>query len=246
MKINNFGQRNLMTWTQRALSILLPLSLTSCAFFSPNPEDNTYQYLTGEGVESASPDQFEKALTRATDMAGGNYTVSAYPYTESYLKSLSNHQAHIRGFNPIEAQKYLESLQVKFNKGRTCFNFRYEVLRFNQSSELKNWQIILLDKTGLEYPLTWDKEDLKKAPVMTRVLRSGDNLEQWLGDGVACTTAEPQLNSGFGLKVKPSYVQFPFDATAKIYWEFPEIKIVDGKEVKVEGKKKSFKPYRGW
>jgi hypothetical protein len=81
---------------------------------------------------------------------------------------------------------------------------------------------------------------------MTRKIRSGDRLEQWLGDGVACTYAKPQLNKGFGLKIKPNFVQFPFDSTAKLFWEFPEIKIVDGEEVKVEKKKRSYKSYRGW
>ncbi|MCF8059050.1 MAG: hypothetical protein K9K67_07125 [Bacteriovoracaceae bacterium] len=232
-----------MKWT---LKIFLLFSLVSCAFFTRNPKDRTFEFLTGKGVEAASPEQFEKALARTTYMAGGNYQISAFPYTESYLKSLAKNHTHTRGLTPIESQKYLKSLQEKFSEGKTCFKFRYEVLRFNQSAELKNWQIILLDKTNQEFPLTWRNGDLEKAPVMTRVLRSGDNLEQWLGDGVACTNAEPHLNSGFGLKVKPSYVQFPFDSTAEIYWEFPEIKIVNGKEVQVEKKKKAFKSYRGW
>lgn len=228
------------------LTLLLTIGLSSCAFFKPIPDDQTYQYITGKNVENASPSQFEKALTRSRSMAGGNYIVKAFPFTDSYLEALVRQQSRQRGLTSIEENKVLKKLKSEYTKDKTCFQFRYEVLRYDQSSRLENWKLSLLDSKDEEFPLTWQESDLERAPVMTRVLRSGDKLEQWLGDGVACTFAKVKLNSGFGLKVQPNYVQFPFDSVAKIYWEFPEIKVINGKEVKVEKQKKSYKSYRGW
>lgn len=236
MKLNSY----------KPLLLALPL-LSGCAFFSSKDSDLTYKYLKGEGVETAKPSEFEKVLSREMYMAGGNYHIVAFPYTSSYVKSLALEQASLKGLSAEETKKIQEFLEDKFTSERTCFNFRYSVLRFNQVAQLKDWRITLLDKKGDEYPLKWKKVDLEKSPVMTRVRQSGDHLEKWLGDGVACTEAQPILNSGFGLKVRPQYVQFPFDSYGDLYWEFPEIKMVDGQEVEVQtGKKRNFKTYRGW
>ncbi len=229
-----------------SLPLVCLIATSSCAFFGPKPEDRTLEFITGKGVEKATPSEFEKVLTRSSSMSGGNYIVSAFPYTDSYLKAVARHQRQHRGLTPLEEKQVLEKLQKQYTENKTCFQFRYEVLRYDQSSRLENWKLSLINSKDEEFPLTWQEEDLERPPVMTRVMRSGDRLEQWLGDGVACTFAKTKLNSGFGLKVRPNYVQFPFDSIAKIYWEFPEIKVVDGKEVKVEKKKKSYKAYRGW
>lgn len=219
---------------------------SSCAFFAPAETDLTYKYLKGEGVEEAKPQEFEKVLSREMYMAGGNYHIVAFPYTNSYVESLAREQAHLKGFSPSERDRILHHLKEAFTERRTCFNFKYGVLRFNQVAKLKDWRVTLLDKDGQEFPLKWKEKDLEKAPVMTRVNRSGDNLEKWLGDGVACTDAQPRLNKGFGLKVRPQYVQFPFDSYADLYWDFPEIKIVNGEEVEVKKKARNYKGYRGW
>lgn len=233
--------------TLRFYTLPLILLLTSsCAFFSPAPEDQTFRYLTGQGLKSPTPKEFEKALSREREMAGGNYFVKAYPFTEAYLKAKAREQAEIRGLNALQEQKVLDNMREKFTKDKTCFHFNYEVLLHQASSRLEHWKLNLIDETDQEYPLEWKKEDLNRSPVLTRKIRSGDRLEQWLGDGVACTYARPKLNKGFGLKIRPNYVQFPFDKTAELFWEFPEIKVVDGKEVKVEKKKRSYKSYRGW
>ncbi|MCR9205458.1 MAG: hypothetical protein NXH75_12825, partial [Halobacteriovoraceae bacterium] len=171
----------------------------------------------------------------------------AFPYTSSYVRSIANQQAQLRGLSQSEKNQILAHLEKKFTERATCFNFKYSVLRFNQVAQLKDWKITLLDKLGNEYPLKWRNGDLEKSPIMTEVQQSGDLLEKWLGDGVACTDAKPVLNSGFGLKVRPQYVQFPFDSYGDLYWDFPEIKVVDGEEVEVfKGKKKNYKSYRGW
>lgn len=228
------------------LGLTLPL-LSNCALFSSKDTDLTYKYLKGEGVESAKPAEFEKVLSREMYMAGGNYHIVAFPYTNSYIRALANEQAQLKGLSKAEKKQILDHLSKKFTERNTCFNFKYSVLRFNQVAQLKDWKITLLDKLGQEYPLKWKNGDLEKSPIMTQVQQSGDRLEKWLGDGVACTEAKPVLNSGFGLKVRPMYVQFPFDSYGDLYWDFPEIKMVDGEEVEVfKGKKKNYKSYRGW
>lgn len=240
------GHNGGMKTIQFTLLLSSVVLISSCAFFSPAPEDQTYRYLTGEGLSEAKPKEFEKALSRERNMAGGNYLVKAYPFTEAYLVAKAREQANLRGLNAIEEQKVLDALREKYTADKTCFHFNYEVLLHDKSSRLEHWKLNLIDDKDQEYPLEWNSDDLKRSPIMTRKIRSGDKLEQWLGDGVACTYAKPSLNKGFGLKITPNFVQFPFDKTAKLFWEFPEIKIVEGKEVKVEKKKRSYKSYRGW
>lgn len=221
--------------------------LTSgCALFSSSGPDRTYTYLTGKGLKNPSSMEVMDALTRDSSMSGGNYQIKAYPYTYTLIEAMVREAAEQRGLNPEQQKSLKENLTKKFLAQKTCFHFNYQVLRFNKSSQLKNWKLAILDKKDQEYPTDWNGDDLKVSAVKTKKVVAGDRLDQWLGEGTACTSATPALKSGFGIKVTPDFVQFPFDKSAKIYWEFPEIRIVDGEEEVVEDKKKSYRSYRGW
>jgi len=225
------------------VSILL---LNSCALFSPNSKDKTYSYLTGVGLNNPMPEQVKKALTRASSMSGGNYQFKAYPYTYTLVDSMVREAAAQRGLNEKQQMDLRNRLEKKYLADRTCFHFSYEVLRFAESSRLQDWKLSIVDVSEQEFPAQWLEEDQLKKPVRTKKIVAGDKLDKWLSDGAACTEASPKLSSGFGIKVTPKFVQFPFDKTAKVYWEFPEIKMIDGQAQEVEGKKKNFRTYRGW
>jgi len=224
---------------------ILPL-LSSCALFSPNEPDETYRYLTGQGLENPKTVDIKNALMRDLSMAGGNYSLKAYPYTRTLVEAMSREKADLLGLPPKHIERYAKQMEKDFIDDKVCFYFEYEVLRFEKASRLENFKLALLDKEDQSYPLQFIEEDLGKQPGLSKVLRSGDRLPKWFGSGIACTKANPSLNKGFGLKVEPTFVQFPFDKMASMYWEFPEIKIVDGKEVKIHKKKKNYKSYRGW
>jgi hypothetical protein len=220
--------------------------LSSCSFFSPNPKDRTYSYLTGKGLKNPTTDEIKTALLRNSSMSGGNYQFNAFPYTYTLIDAMVRETTQLRGLTKDQQQTLKDSLEEKYLLDKTCFNFSYEVTRFEQSSRLQDWSLAIVDKEDQEFATQWSDEDLKKKPVVSKRNVAGDKLNKWLSSGVACTQASPKLASGFGIKVTPKFVQFPFDKSAKLFWEFPEIKIVDGQAQEVEGKKKSFRSYRGW
>lgn len=224
--------------------LILPFFVLSCGTSSTKIPDTTYKFINNEKMDklinSVSPAEVEKVLSREIYMAGGNYHISAFPYTHSYIEALSNEQARLKGLNSKEKEKFSRHLNQSLVKNKLCFNFKYSVLRFNQVSRLKSWKIFFFDNAGNEYPLSWKQDSMEKAPIVTFVQQSGDKLEKWLGDGVACTTANITLSSGFSLKVIPQYVQFPFDSYAQLYWDYSEGEQAPGK------KQRGFKSYRGY
>lgn len=225
--------------------IIIPL-VTSCALFSPKEEDHTFHYLKGDVPPETTPSEFEKVLARSTSMAGGNYQISAFPYTEGLVKALAKDHANTHGLTESDYDKLKSYLNEQLIEAKTCVHFQYEVLLHEKASKLNDWQLFLVDKNNQEYPLQWNEADLERPPVLTRVTRSGDYLEKWLGEGTACTDAKIDFISGTAVKAQPAYVQFPFDASTKIYWEYPEFKVIDGKEIKIEDRKRNYKSYRAW
>ncbi|MEC7277730.1 MAG: hypothetical protein VXV96_15520 [Bdellovibrionota bacterium] len=227
-------------------SLFLLTLLSGCALFSPNKDDHTYLYLNDMAPASTSSDQYKSALSRDLSMAGGFYEVSAFPVVVGYVKAQAREQSSLRGLSQKQHQQILSKLKEEFIDDKLCFTVSYQALRFDKVSHLKNWKVFFQNPKGESIPLSWHKEDLNKEPIKGKVMKSGDNLDSWSGSGTACTTLKTELSNGFALKVMPDYVQFPFDSTAEVYWEFPEMVEKEGKKVWKEEKKKSFKGYRGW
>ncbi len=223
--------------------------LSSCSFFSSHKsQDRTYSYLTGKGLVNPTTQEIKQALVRESSMAGGNYQISAYPYTHTLIEAMVREAAQQRGLNSEQQKEMKTSLENLYLIDKTCFHFAYEVLRFKLSSRLENWKLFVVDKAEQEYTTTWNAPDLVKAPILSRKIVSGDKLEKWQSSGVACTPATLKLTSGFSVKVAPEFVQFPFPKSVRVYWDFPEIEIVDGQaqEVPTEKKKRNHRSYRGW
>ena len=226
-------------------SILIISFLSSCSFFQSKKPDDTFLYLRGE--KKADAETYEKKLTRSTTMGGGFYSIAARPITSSYLKAVNQKLADRRGLTNDEKQYAQTKANENFLHNKTCFHFEYEVVRFEEASQLKNWKIFYVDKNGGDILLTWKESDLNTPAVRSKSYRAGERHNTWLGKGSACASFTTDFKSGFALKVKPDFVQFPFSSETLITWDFPE-KVIDyqGKEVWTEDRRKTHKGYRGW
>lgn len=233
------------------LVYLTLLLLCSCAFFQERAHDETYLYLKGDKPE-ASVEEYEKSLTRKASMGGGYYQVEARPMIAPYLKKKLEQRASLRGFNGKEKAEALKKLEATYLSDKTCFEFTYEATRFDQVAQLKNWSLSYVEPKGDTYPLEWLQNDLKKSSIKGETNKGGIELPTWLGSGVACGHFKTAFDSGFALKVKPEYVQFPFDSYTLLSWDFPKkIQVKNDETGKVEEKwedkkAKSYKRYRGW
>jgi len=222
--------------------------LSSCAFFRPKGEDRTYFYLTGKDITSESTsEQVVNVIGRSMTMAGGNYEVQAYPITRSLLQVEARELARSRGLTEEQVEKVTLTHEQEFLAQKTCFNISFAVVNFEQTSELEDWKIHFIDAGQDEYPMLWRSEDLKRRSVRTKIQRQEGNLDRWLGHGIVCTDSPFPLEKGFGLKITPKYVQWPFPASQKLRWEFDYLEINDlGEEVEVKKLKQDYQPYRGW
>ncbi len=227
------------------------LLLTSCAFFQSKPFDETALYLSGQKPE-ASVEEYEKNLTRNTSMGGGYYQITAKPLVKPLIIKRFEQTASLRGFSPKEKEKALAKINESFLVDKTCFEFQYEAVRFSQVANLSNWELSFINANGDTLPLKWQKEDLKRPSVKSKTYKAGLSQPTWLGQGIACGNFQTDFKSGFALKVKPAFVQFPFSSNTLLSWEFPErIKIKDSETGRIEEKweekkKRSYKRYRGW
>lgn len=228
--------------------IIFPLLFTSCALFRPTPVDRTYVFISGRGIKSdTTSEEIINHIGRSMNMSGGNYTVKAYPITRELLKAQTLELARQRGLSDEEIQKIELNHEQEFLLRKTCFNVSYAALNHVANANLIDWKIHFIDANNDEYPMLWRAEDLKRMPVVTKVQRQEGNLDQYLNQGIICTDNQFNLEKGFGLKVTPKFVQWPFPATENLLWEFDYIEVNDkGEEVEVKKTKQNYQPYRGW
>ncbi|GAB4020580.1 MAG: hypothetical protein Fur0010_23200 [Bdellovibrio sp.] len=234
----------------RQLGSLLTLTLiiNSCAYFAPAPQDRTYFYLTGKDVKpETTSDEIIKNIGRGISMAGGNYKVEAYPVTRELLLAQTRELARQRGFTQEEIDKINLTHEQEYLLQKTCFNFSYAVTNVEQTAYPQDWKIHFIDHGNDEYPMLWTEADLKKLPVKTKLMRQEGNLDRWLHQGILCTDQNFDLSKGFGLRITPKFVQWPFPASEKLLWEFDYIVVNEqGEEEMVKTQKQNYQPYRGW
>lgn len=222
--------------------------LSSCAFFRPKGEDRTYYYLTGKDINpETTSEQVVKVLGRGMTMAGGNYDVQIYPITRQLLEVEARELARSRGLTDEQIEKVNLTHEQEFLVQKNCFNVSFAVINFEQASELNDWKLHFIDAGLDEYPMLWRQEDLKRRSVRTKIQRQEGNLDRWLGHGIACTDNHFPLEKGFGLRITPKFVQWPFPASQKLLWEFDYLETNEqGEEVLVKKVKQDYQPYRGW
>ena len=131
----------------------------------------------------------------------------------------------------------------KYFNNKTCLRFIYSVVHFEKASQLKDWNIQFITHKGITFSMTWQSDHTL---FKTSVFKGGLELDQWIGEGVACVDVAFDLTKEFGVQVKVAYVQFPFDDQARYYWEFDRIKMIDGNKVIIPSSKRKYQRYRGW
>jgi len=240
------------------ISILI--LLTSCTH-SPLNEKLVSTYLTQIPENLPGHYEMKSVLNKNISMAGGDYLVSATPFTKAYVHAMASDLTDERHLTTADSKKLLTHLKEKFLTDKVCFQIETSVLKFEKAAKLSDWKLFFVTKNNTEYPLKW----IKVNPSIKRnKQRSGDKLISWLSDGTVCSVNKVGFYDSFFLKVKATYSPFPFSTTALLHWPiFKEYRKTKnlllpaknqvGKEIKEskkeENEKKyrdSYKSYRGW
>ncbi len=220
------------------------LSLSSCAIFIPKKESEHHIYpLLTKKTTRFSTDQIQSILTKSHSMAGGNYQISAFPLTQSYIHSKVRDLTNNKHLTKEQQLALTAQLEKRWILDKTCMQFHYEVVRFDQAKNLKDWQLTLIDSNKVTSSLNWEKMPV---PIQSEIQRQEGKLEKWINDGVACTSPAVDLTAGFSLKVRPSFVQWPFQSEKKMAWNFSHYKKDEGKKILIPKKKQVKERYRGW
>lgn len=231
------------------LLIASMLFFSSCALFTNGKKELSDRYLTGLGLSNdVKSEAIKEHLTRELTMGGGNYTISAYPYSEALIEAMVRETSSIRGLSESAQKSLRKELQTNYGPGKSCFQFDIGVRRFLQLAHLKEWQIEVIDGGEMMSKLSWRESDLER-PVMV------SNFNDFQGphplhqlSGVACSEVPLNLKDGFTLYITPSFMNFPFPKSGEIVYSFANYAVSEeGEVIKVkeaeEAKKKS---YRGW
>ena len=107
-------------------SVVFSLFLTGgCSHSDKSKKYDALKYLTADKNQRIPAQEFEEALSREVYLAGGNYHIVAFPYTNAYLSSLVNERAKAKGFSDKDKKETLKRLKERFISKKTCFKFRY-------------------------------------------------------------------------------------------------------------------------
>lgn len=251
------------------LTLALVLLISSCATNSFD-EKRSSTFTTQIPEELPSHYDLKKVLSRKIKMAGGDYEVTALPYTESYIKALALDLTDERHLTPKDSKKLLAELRKRYLDKKVCFLVSTSVLKFEKAAKLTDWRLHYIPKSKTEFPLKWIQTEVA---IKHHKQRSGDKLISWLNEGTVCSTNELSFNDSFFLKLKATYTPFPFSSESLLYWHVfkkdrkaeiltlqnqvapykagqPAVKKqenkVEDKEEKEEDYRPAYKKYRGW
>ena len=216
----------------------------SCSLFQYVEKDSSPKYVQKNDL-SYSSHHIKKQLKRKTTMAGGQYEISLWPYTYSYITSLTREISSLRSLQSSESQKLFDRLEKNLLKNKTCFQFNYNVERFEEVKNIESWELVLnLQDTKLE--LKWKNDEIEK-PLKSHVVRSQGELPTWSQRAIGCVDQSLELEKGFSVVVRPKFVQWPFSSSTELEWIFDEIITNEkGKKVIKKKKKKTYQNYRGY
>lgn len=216
--------------------------ISSCSLFQEKPVDRTAEYITRPQIDSVHHFDIRKTMTRTKVMAGGDYEVKAYPFTQSLISAMANDLSFERGLTETDKSKLYNQLKELYLANKSCFHIDTSVLRFEQASKLKDWKIKVIDHKEQEHDLLWVKVHPK---IKTIQRRSADKLIRWLNEATACTTYPVSYQSPFSLRLTASYAPFPFSAVGLLHWEYEASDRKNKKPVDIK-ESRTKKRYRGW
>lgn len=228
------------------MKLLLPLLLlSSCAFFQPKKVYNSPTLVTGgEKEKSMTSDEIAQHLTREETMGGGIYNIKAMPLTRPYLEKHWNELKIARAIKKEDQTKAKAWHLDRFINQRTCIDFHYSIIRFDQMKELNQWKL-MLEVDGDNIELEWMPESLSGQPFASEEQTATHPIKRWHNSGIACAPVELSIWRGFSLKVAAAYVPWPFSSSVELNWVFEAMNPEDEAAVE-ERKKKNYQKYRGW
>ncbi|MFT6068380.1 MAG: hypothetical protein ACJAT2_000147 [Bacteriovoracaceae bacterium] len=235
---------------KKIYSICLFLLISSCSTFKKDEIDYSESYITGVGTESISSEDIRINLTRKTTMAGGNYSISAYPISRAYINAHAKELSAGKSLTKSEANKVKRQLDEKYLNDKACIDINLTIKEFQRVNNLENWRVTLFDSSNRAYSLKWLKEPpLEIAlprPISSHRSTYHGKETMWFLAGQACADANIEMKKGFKLVFKPSFVQWPFEGDQRLTWSFNYSEIIDGKKVLKLKKKRKVEGYRGW
>lgn len=230
--------------------LLFFVLLSSCSAFGPRVIDYSDSYVTGLGSEALTSEEIKINLSRSISMAGGNYKISVYPITISYINSLSRETSEVKGLRKKTSKQFKKKLYKRFLDNKVCLNLEILVTEFKEVSKLESWKLSLIDSNNIAYALAWlpESRSFSGLPATVTSMRSSyhGKEEIWSMVGQACAKAEVTMKKGFKVIFTPSFVQWPFPDEVTEEWSFNYTEIIKGKEVFRKKKERKVEGYRGW
>jgi len=225
------------------------LTSSSCALLSSALDyDNKKlkNYIQGSGFNRRDLSDIQRNLTRNSKMGGDIYRVKLYPYTKPLIEALVDDQAAALSLTKQKRQTLRKNLEDKYLKGKTCFQFAYQVTRIKKASQLQDWKVQIVDHNKLIINTEWIPESLTSIPTKSFEYIGSVREPLWIGKGVACTNRKVDLSKNFDIKLTVAFAPFPFDKETLLSWEYPVYEEINGEKVEVKTEGKNYKGYRAW
>lgn len=222
----------------KLLLLSLLLSLVSCSLLQEK-KDPLNQYIQSSVEEiAASTPEVEEALTQYGSMGAGTYKAKATLLTPVLLEMKEKEKP----FSEAVTQKNIAEAKKKFTENKTCLKISLRVITQSKYAYFEEWSAkVFIEQSvneKLEFPLVWTEESLTAKPQTKLASAFHGKTEHYSNEGVACTEKPIPLNKGFTLKLLPSFIQWPFDGTLDLSWNFVDPGAKPLKKIK--------ETYRGW
>ncbi len=201
--------------------IVLIVFLASCSLLQGKNDPST-EFIAGKSENlKISLNDLEEALTDYGSMGAGTYKMRVTVLTPTFLQ--------MRDHKMIAQNEVL------------CFAVSLKVINQAKYAYFDEWTakaFISEKEEQIEFPLEWTKESLQSKPQTKLGASFHGKTEQYFNNGTICSLKPIDLNKGLVLKFFPSYIQWPFDGSLDLSWDFIE--------PGAKSLKKAKERYRGW
>jgi len=204
----------------RLIFIFLTLGLlaVSCGSSKPQTKNALLPYLTGEELLALDSLEIRSFLTQTIYMAGGQYEIQATPITLPLLEKEARELQRARGLTEEELRRVIDHNRFTYYDERFCADVQISIVKFGQVADLDQWKMELVDTFGEHYHLRWVEPENITGPVVTYFNGLYGMEKKWYNQGRICSNVAIDRTKGFKIEAIPSFVQWPFPATASLSW----------------------------
>ncbi len=204
----------------RLIFILLAIGLllNGCGSSQPQTKNALLPFLTGENLKDLNSLEIRNFLTQTIYMAGGQYEIQATPITLPLLEKEARELQAARGFTQEELARVIDHNRFTYYDERFCADVQISIVKFGQVADLEQWKLELLDQYGEHYNLRWVDPENITGPVVTYFSGLYGLEKKWYNQGRVCSNVAIDRTKGFKIQATPSFVQWPFPATANLSW----------------------------